>query len=159
MPERPAVRLDRADALVATWFGVGLIRFAPGTWGSLAALPCAAGLHILGGPWLLAGATGLLAVAGIWAGGRTAAAVATGDPGLVVVDEVAGQWLALVPLPLDPWWYLGAFVLFRLLDVAKPWPIGWLDRHLSGGLGIMADDLAAGLAAGAILFVLLLALG
>jgi phosphatidylglycerophosphatase A len=159
MSERPAVPLNRADALIATWFGIGLIRFAPGTWGSLAALPCAAGLQLLGGPWLLAGATGVVTVAGVWAGGRTAAVLAAGDPGLVVVDEVAGQWLALVPLPLDPWWYLAAFVLFRLFDIAKPWPIGWLDRNLSGGLGIMADDLAAGLAAGALLFALLLALG
>ncbi|MDX1424435.1 MAG: phosphatidylglycerophosphatase A [Kiloniellales bacterium] len=150
MSERPAVPLFRADALVATWFGVGLIRGAPGTWGSLAALPCAAGLTLLGGPWLLLATTGLLTLAGVWASGRYAAALASGDPGVVVVDEVAGQWLALVPLPLDIWWYLAAFVLFRLFDVAKPWPIGWLDRKVSGGLGIMADDLAAGLAAGAL---------
>lgn len=159
MSERPAVSLFRVDALVATWFGVGLIRGAPGTWGSLAALPCAAGLTLLGGPWLLLATTGLLTLAGVWASGRYAAALASGDPGVVVVDEVAGQWLALVPLPLDIWWYLAAFALFRLFDVAKPWPIGWLDRTVSGGLGIMADDLAAGLAAGALAYAALLWLG
>jgi len=159
MSERPAVPLFRVDALVATWFGVGLIRGAPGTWGSLAALPCAAGLTLLGGPWLLLATTGLLTLVGVWASGRYAAALASGDPGVVVVDEVAGQWLALVPLPLDIWWYLAAFALFRLFDVAKPWPIGWLDRKVSGGLGIMADDLAAGLAAGALAYTALLWLG
>lgn len=159
MFDRPALPLVRPEALVATWFGVGLIRGAPGTWGSLAALPCAAGLQLLGGPWLLAAATGLVALAGLWASGRYAAALADGDPGAVVVDEVAGQWLALVPLPLDLWWYATAFALFRLFDIAKPWPIGWLDRNLAGGRGIMADDLAAGLLAGALAYVLWLWLG
>jgi phosphatidylglycerophosphatase A len=159
MFERPALPFFRPTTLIATWFGVGLIRRAPGTWGSLAALPCAAGLHLLGGPWLLAGATGLVALAGVWASGRYAAALASGDPGAVVVDEVAGQWLALLPLPLDLWWYAAAFALFRLFDIAKPWPIGWLDRNLHGGRGIMADDLAAGLAAGALAYALLLWLG
>ena len=159
MFERPALPFFRPTTLIATWFGVGLIRRAPGTWGSLAALPCAAGLHLLGGPWLLAGATGLVALAGVWASGRYAAALASGDPGAVVVDEVAGQWLALLPLPLDLWWYAAAFALFRLFDIAKPWPIGWLDKNLHGGRGIMADDLAAGLAAGALAYALLLWLG
>ena len=159
MFERPALPLLHPATLIATWFGADLIRGAPGTWGSLAALPCAAGLHLLGGPWLLAGATGLVALAGVWASGRYAAALASGDPGAVVVDEVAGQWLALLPLPLDLWWYAAAFALFRLFDIAKPWPIGWLDRNLQGGRGIMADDLAAGLVAGALAYALLLWLG
>lgn len=163
MFERPALPFFHPVTLVATWFGAGLIRRAPGTWGSLAALPCAAGLHLLGGPWLLAGATGLVALAGVWASGRYAAALgsggASGDPGAVVVDEVAGQWLALLPLPLDLWWYAAAFALFRLFDIAKPWPIGWLDQNLHGGRGIIADDLAAGLVAGALAYALLLWLG
>jgi phosphatidylglycerophosphatase A len=159
MLERPALPFFHPVTLIATWFGAGLIRGAPGTWGSLAALPCAAGLHLLGGPWLLAGATGLAALAGIWASARYAAALGSGDPGAVVIDEVAGQWLALLPLPLDLWWYAAAFALFRLFDIAKPWPIGWLDRNVHGGLGIMADDLAAGLAAGALAAALWLWLG
>lgn len=163
MFDRPALPFFCPATLIATWFGVGLIRRAPGTWGSLAALPCAAGLYLLSGPWGLAAATGLVTIAGVWAGGRYAAAPLNGgpdgDPGVVVVDEVAGQWLALIPLPLDPWWYALAFALFRLFDIAKPWPIGWLDRNLAGGWGIMADDLAAGLAAGALAFALLSWLG
>ncbi len=62
-------------------------------------------------------------------------------------------------LPLDLWWYAAAFALFRLFDIAKPWPIGWLDQNLHGGGGIMADDLAAGLVAGALAYALLLWLG
>ncbi len=159
MFDKPALPLFHPVTLIATWFGAGLIRGAPGTWGSLAALPCAAGLHLLGGPWLLAGATGLVALAGVWASGRYAEALGGGDPGAVVIDEVAGQWLALLPLPFDLWWYAAAFALFRLFDVLKPWPIGWLDRSFSGGLGIMADDLAAGLAAGALAAALWLWIG
>ncbi|MDX1575085.1 MAG: phosphatidylglycerophosphatase A [Kiloniellales bacterium] len=159
MFERPALPFFHPVTLIATWFGAGLIRPAPGTWGSLAALPCAAGLHFLGGPWLLAGATGLVVLVGVWASERYATAMERGDPGVVVVDEVAGQWLALLPLPLDLWWYAAAFALFRLFDVLKPWPVGWLDRRLHGGVGIMADDLAAGLAAGALAAGLWLWLG
>ena len=163
MFDRPALPFFRPATLIATWFGVGLIRGAPGTWGSLAALPCAAGLQLLAGPWGLAAATGLVTLAGIWASARYAAAPVNGgvdgDPGVVVVDEVAGQWLALVPLPLDPLWYAVAFALFRLFDITKPWPISWLERTLTGGLGIMVDDLAAGLAAGALAFALFRWLG
>lgn len=159
MFDRPALPFFHPATLIATWFGAGLIRGAPGTWGSLAALPCAAGLHLLAGPWGLATATAVVTIAGVWASAHYAAALADGDPGTVVVDEVAGQWLALVPLPLDPLWYAVAFALFRLFDIAKPWPISWLERTLTGGVGIMADDLTAGLAAGALTFALLSWLG
>jgi len=159
MLDRPALPFFGPATLIATWFGVGLLRGAPGTWGSLAALPCAAAIYFLAGPWGLAVATGLVVLAGVWASQRYAAALARGDPGAVVVDEVAGQWLALLPLPLDPVWYALAFALFRLFDIAKPWPIGWIDRKVAGGAGIMADDLAAGLAAGALAFALFSWLG
>jgi len=159
MFDRPALPFFHPATLIATWFGSGLVRFAPGTWGSLAALPCAYLLHLLGGTWLLAAAAGLVFLAGLWASGRYAAALGSGDPGAVVVDEVAGQWLALLPLPTDLWWYAAAFALFRLFDIVKPWPIGWLDRNLSGGLGIMADDLAAGLLAGLVAYGLMLWIG
>ena len=72
--------------------------------------------------------------------------------GRIVIDEVAGQWLALIPLPLDPGLYLLAFLAFRLFDILKPWPVGWADRRLPGAFGIMADDLLAGLYAGGLVF-------
>ena len=74
------------------------------------------------------------------------------DPGAVVVDEVVGQWLTLLPIAYDLWLYPVGFVLFRIFDVVKPWPIGWIDREVKGGFGIMADDVVAGLYAAALCY-------
>ena len=145
MFRRPALPFFHPATLIATWFGSGLARFAPGTWGSLAALPCAAGLVWLGGPWMLLTATAAVFAAGLWAGARYAAASGGGDPGAVVVDEVAGQWLALFPVAPDLRLYPIAFLAFRVFDIAKIWPANWMDRKLKGGFGIMADDVVAGL--------------
>ena len=147
---RPALPFFHPATLLATWFGSGLVRVAPGTCGSLAALPFAAGLAFVGGPWLLGLATAAAFAAGLWASTRYAGAAGQSDPGAVVIDEVAGLWLALVLLPLEPGPYLLAFLAFRLFDITKPWPIGWVERSLPGAWGIMADDLVAGLIAGAL---------
>jgi phosphatidylglycerophosphatase A len=139
---------------IATVFGIGHIRPAPGTWGSLAALPLALALMWLGGPWLLVAATLAAVVAGFVAvqGDIT---VGDPDPSHVVIDEVAGQWVALFPVAfgavaagasyaaLWPGW-VAAFVLFRLFDIWKPGPVGWADRQ-QGASGVMMDDLIAGL--------------
>ena len=136
--------------LVATGLGVGLLPKAPGTWASLGALPCG---------WLIErrfGMSGLIVAAvvvfgvGWWASARIARASGIGDPGFVVVDEIAAQLLALAIAPLDWRFYLLAFLLFRLFDIWKPFPIGWLDRTVKGGFGIMLDDI------GAAIYVLLL---
>ncbi len=149
---RPPLPFFHPATLLATWFGSGLLRVAPGTCGSLAALPFAAAFVLLGGPWLLALATAAAFALGLWASARYVVAGGQPDPGAVVIDEVAGQWLALIPLPLDPGLYLLAFLAFRLFDIVKPWPVGWADRSLSGGFGIMADDILAGIYAGAVAF-------
>ncbi len=81
--------------------------------------------------------------AGWWAAATVAAASGLEDPGAIVVDEVAAQWLVLLAAPLDPFVWALAFVLFRVFDIWKPWPVGWADRHIHGGLGIMLDDLLA----------------
>ena len=141
---------------IATVFGVGHLRPASGTWGSLVALPMAFALLWLGGPWLLLGAT-----VGVTALGFVAARaeITTGDPdpGHVVIDEVAGQWVALLPVgfgaaqagvgygALWPGW-VAAFVLFRLFDIWKPGPVGWADRQ-QGASGVMMDDIIAGVMA------------
>ncbi len=145
---RPALPYSHPVTLIATWFGSGLVRPAPGTWGSLAALPFAFGLAWLGGPWLLLLAAAGAFALGIWAAQGYAQASSENDPAEVVIDEVAGQWLSLVPIALDPLLYPLGFLAFRLFDIAKPWPVGWLDRKVKGGLGIMADDMAAGIYAG-----------
>lgn len=127
----------------------------PGTWASLAALPCAWAVCELSGGVGLAIATGVVFALGCWAAAKLPVASATKDPGWIVIDEVAGQWLALLPAPIDPSSYLLAFLLFRIFDIWKPWPVRWADRRVPSGLGIMLDDvLAAGYAA-AVLSVLL----
>ncbi len=139
-------------SLLATWFGSGLLPKAPGTWGSLAALPCAIAIAALAGPWGLLAAVLAVTVAGLWAADVYAARSGESDPGEVVIDEVAGQWLALVPAALDPRLYAVAFLAFRFFDIVKIWPANWLDRNLKGGWGIMLDDLAAGVYAGALTY-------
>jgi len=133
--------------VIATWFGVGLIPFAPGTWGSLAALPIAWMIRVQSGALGLAIAIAIVFAVGCWAAGAVAKTSGVQDPGSVVVDEVAGQWLVLLAAPFDPLaWGLG-FLLFRLFDIWKPWPVGSADRKVKGGFGIMLDDiLAAGYA-------------
>ena len=131
---------------VASFAGAGLLPRAPGSWGSAAALLPGAALLWLGPLALLGGVLGVAAI-GLWA---IRAAGATDDPGWVVIDEVAGQWIALLALPHPSWLgTLAAFAAFRLFDVAKVGPVGWAER-LPGALGVMADDVVAGLLAAAL---------
>jgi phosphatidylglycerophosphatase A len=141
--------------LLATWFGAGLLPIAPGSWGSLAALPFAWAIRDRAGPAGLAAAAALMFVAGWWASAAVVRASGRKDPGAVVVDEVAAQWLVLVPAPLDPFAYGLGFVLFRIADIVKPWPASWADREVPGGLGIMLDDALAALYALLVLMILL----
>ena len=140
--------------LLATVCGVGYLRPAPGTWGSLAALPLTWALHQIGGfPLVLIGLIAVTA-AGFWASQQMIAQTDNGDPSEVVIDEVAGQMLALLALSYPAWsmgiditalWpgWIAAFVLFRLFDIWKPGPVGWADR-MGGAAGVMLDDLIAG---------------
>jgi phosphatidylglycerophosphatase A len=134
--------------LLATWFGSGLLPFFPGTWGSLAALPFAWAVHVTFGWTGLIVAVLILFVIGIWASNSYLAVLGGDDPGPVVIDEVVGQWLTLVPAAYlapapDLIIYGVAFVLFRVADIFKPWPASWADRTVHGGLGIMLDDIFA----------------
>ncbi|MBV1885998.1 MAG: phosphatidylglycerophosphatase A [Parvibaculaceae bacterium] len=143
--------------LMATWFGAGLLPKAPGTWGSLAALPFAYGMLMLfPSPYVLFLAAGILFFPGCWASAAYASSTGNPDPGAVVVDEVVGQWMVLAVAPFSPIGWLLAFVLFRLFDVVKPWPISLADRHIKGGFGIMFDDVIAA-AFGMVIMVTLVA--
>ncbi len=133
------------SSLLATWFGSGLLPGAPGTWGSLAALPLGLVILWLGGPIALTLAAALIFALGLWASAVYQSGLDRKDPGEIVIDEVAGQWLALVPCALDPLGVVLAFVFFRLFDILKPWPANWADRSLTGAPGIMLDDIFAGL--------------
>jgi phosphatidylglycerophosphatase A len=145
---------------IACGLGSGLAPVAQGTFGSLAAiLPWLALRHLGVAPYVL---VLVLAFAlGVWACGVAGRALGVDDHRSLVWDEFVGQWLALAPLILvpAPWWMIAAgFALFRLFDVWKPWPIGWLDRHLKGGLGVMVDDVVAGAYAAIVLAAIAAAL-
>jgi phosphatidylglycerophosphatase A len=142
--------------LLATAGGLGLLRPAPGTWGTAGAVAPVAAWVALTGIWpTLALALGTVAAVAVaaWAVPRTCRMTGLADPPEVVIDEVAGTWLALALVPpavaaADPWAAcVLAAGLFRLLDITKPWPLARLE-HLPGWIGVMADDLAAGACAG-----------
>jgi phosphatidylglycerophosphatase A len=139
---------------LATCFGIGWIPLAPGTIASAAALPFGWLLVVLGWKTLLMGAIAATAL-GVWACGVHARKVGIYDPSECVLDEVAGQWFTLVPIAFmgrgGDWRPYGmAFLLFRLFDILKPWPISAAER-LPGGWGVMMDDVLAGLAASIVL--------
>ena len=143
---RPAVTpVDRLAAALATWFGIGLIRPAPGTWGSLAGLLLAWPVLEFGDNRWLAGAVVIAVAVGIWAAGRHEATMGHPDPARVVIDEVAGIWITLLPACATWDHFVVGFVAFRVIDILKPWPCSWADRRLKGGFGIMADDVMAGI--------------
>lgn len=138
--------MNRLALAVATWFGCGYFPWGPGTLGSLVAVLIAALLNAYTGlgRGSLALLLTLLLFPAIWAASRTARLVGRHDPGLVVVDEVLGQWVTLLGSPIRNWKvFLAAFLLFRLFDIWKPWPVRNFER-LPEGTGIVADDLAAG---------------
>jgi phosphatidylglycerophosphatase A len=145
------------NRLIVTFFGAGLLRPLAGTWGSLAALPVAWVIARYLGPWALVAGIVVVTVVGWYAVRAELPKMDDGDHGEFVIDEVAGQWIALLPvvfgaahagadlLALWPGW-VAAFVLFRLFDTTKLGPIGWADR-MHGHTGVMLDDLIAGVAA------------
>jgi phosphatidylglycerophosphatase A len=135
--------LDLVAQAIATAFGSGYSPLAPGTAGSLVGLVLFWPLARLSWPWQL-GLCALVFAIGVPAASRVARLAGEKDPGIVVVDEVVGQWVTLAGLPLTPLTVLFGFLLFRAMDVVKPWPARDLER-LPGGWGILADDVAAGI--------------
>jgi phosphatidylglycerophosphatase A len=146
--------LDYGALAIATW-GVGYLPLMPGTFGSLVGV----GVFLLLKFWVVqVVAIVLITWVGIWAATRTERVLALKDPGIVVVDEVAGQMIALVPVSLFGlgWvWIIVSFILFRLFDIFKPYPARRCES-LRGGLGIVADDLVAGLYAALLVLVIVL---
>jgi phosphatidylglycerophosphatase A len=138
---RPGALSSVALAL-ATGFGSGYSPVVPGTAGSLVGLLLFLPAHALPPAGLLA-AMAVLVVAGVAAAGHVARMTGLEDPGIVVIDEVAGMWVSLLFLPLTPVTAVAAFVIFRIFDVVKPFPARRLE-DLPGGYGIMCDDLMAG---------------
>lgn len=139
---------------ISVFFGAGLIKPAPGTWGSLAALPVFLLVHLFSGFIGVVLATIAVTTIGVWAIEKETRGKDNHDPSEIVIDEVAGMWIALFPvsygasmmgipiLALYPGWIV-AFAAFRLFDITKPGPVGWADRR-DDALGVMLDDLIAG---------------
>ncbi|HQR60031.1 MAG TPA: phosphatidylglycerophosphatase A [Methylophilaceae bacterium] len=128
--------------LLAMGFGSGLASKAPGTFGSLAAIP----LFLLFPAWPLAWMLALLALLfllGVWCCGVTGRALGVSDHGGIVWDEMVAMWLILALVPRTLFWFAAAFALFRLFDIWKPFPIRQFDARLKGGFGVMFDDLLA----------------
>lgn len=145
--------MDRLFLFIATAAGSGYLPKAPGTWASALTALCwllaASFTPLHTAPYLLfVGAVFFIGVAGAGAAEKL---LDRPDPGLVVIDEVAGQLIALCAAPAHPLAALAGFILFRIFDIFKPFPVSWLDQHIHGGLGIMLDDVAAGLYALAVL--------
>jgi len=137
---------------LAFGFGTGLAPFAPGTFGSLPGI-LLFWLTMDFGLYVQLGVAAVITLAGIWICGESARRIGVHDHGGIVWDEIAGMYLTLMVAPFSVFGWILAFVLFRIMDIVKPWPIRDLDHRLRGGVGIMLDDLAAALYA-AILLVL-----
>ena len=136
--------MDRLLMFISTGAGSGYLPIAPGTWGS------AVGVLL----WLLVSrletalylsVIAALFVIGVFSAGAVEKIVDRPDPGIVVIDEIVGQLIALSLAPAHPAALFAGFCLFRFFDILKPFPIDWIDSHLHGGLGIMLDDVVAGL--------------
>ena len=144
----------RPVQFLAFGFGSGLSPWAPGTAGTIVAVP----LYWLIADWGLLWYSAVVLVAalvGIWICGAASRELKVHDHPGIVWDEFVGYWITLWAVPVDWVWMLAGFVVFRILDIAKPWPIGYLDKKVGGGFGIMIDDVLAGVMACAILHLAL----
>lgn len=133
---------------IALGFGAGLAPNAPGTFGTVLAIPIYLACDLIGGNYLVAGMVTVLFVLGIWASAKTSKALGVSDHGSIVIDEIAAFLLVMAFVPSGPsthLWMVTAFVAFRVFDITKPWPIGVADRSIKGGFGVMFDDLLAAL--------------
>ena len=145
--QRPALKkvaLGSPSGFLAFGFGAGLSPFAPGTMGTLVAVPFTFVLKSLGPTpfWIM---LTLLFLFGIGLCSHVSRKLGVHDHGGIVWDEMVGYWLAVAFVPLQWQWLLAAFLLFRFFDILKPWPIRQIDKKISGGFGIMIDDVVAGL--------------
>jgi phosphatidylglycerophosphatase A len=145
--------MRRPAHLLAFGFGSGLLPKAPGTFGTLVAIPIYLLLHPLS--LLLYGFILLLAlIGGVWICQRTSDDLGVHDHGGIVWDEIVGYLVGMAFAPSGWSWILIGFVFFRLFDILKPWPIRWIDHRVEGGLGIMLDDVLAGLYTAAVIYLL-----
>jgi len=135
---------------LAFGFGSGAMPFAPGTFGTLAALPIYL-LMVPLGLWAYLAVVVVMTLLGVWLCHVTSRDLGVHDHGGIVWDEIVGYLITMIAAPPGWQWIVAGFVLFRFFDIIKPWPIGWVDRRVHGGLGIMLDDVLAAVLAWAVL--------
>lgn len=149
MSDNSKFKLSDPVHLLALGFGSGLLKPAPGTWGTLSAIPIYWGLAVYlelsFSMYLLV--TALAFVVGVYLCGKTASDVGEHDHGAIVWDEIVGYLITMIALSPTTINIVAGFILFRFFDILKPWPIRAIDRKVHGGLGIMLDDVLAGIAA------------
>ena len=157
-------RIKRNQAPASIWknpvhflafgLGTGASPYAPGTVGTLLGIPL---VYLLSHwpLWVYLAVSAALIVIGVWVCDRTSRDIGVHDHGGIVIDEVAGYLVTMIAVPVNLWTLIAAFFIFRLFDIVKPWPIGWLDRKVKGGLGIMIDDLLAGLYSLGVMWVMI----
>jgi phosphatidylglycerophosphatase A len=131
---------------LASWFGLGFLPKAPGTWGTLGALPLWWAMADLTWAQYLTVTLTFISVS-IWVSHEAEMIFGEHDVSHIVIDEVAGLLVAAFLVPFAWPEVMATFLLFRLFDITKPWPIRWLDRHIGGGVGVVVDDVVAGAAA------------
>jgi phosphatidylglycerophosphatase A len=141
---------DKAALFLATGCYCGHLPYAPGTFGTLLALPACYGISRLDPLWALAAVAGFIPAA-VWIAGRAEALLERKDAPAIVIDEVAGLMVALAGLPFTPPFAAGGFVFFRLFDILKPFPARRIEAGLPGGFGVVLDDVVAGLYANLVL--------
>jgi phosphatidylglycerophosphatase A len=152
-PSVNRIALSTPSGLLAFGFGSGLSPIAPGTMGTIVAIPFVFVLKNLSFLWFWVFLVAAFLV-GVWLCGRVSSRLGVHDHGGIVWDEIVGYWLTVAFVPLQWWWLLAAFLLFRFFDIFKPWPIRQLDKNISGGFGIMIDDVLAALYSMAVLALL-----
>jgi phosphatidylglycerophosphatase A len=144
-PLPPGMPFMHPAALISTWCGAGLLRPAPGTIGSLAAIPLGYVIAMIFGTTGLIAAAALLLVIGTMAADRYGKKSGTVDDQSIVVDEVVGIWIAALPAADNIYLWLAAFLLFRFFDIWKPWPASYFDKRSGSGFDVMMDDVVAGI--------------
>ncbi len=137
--------LKKPHILLATWFGSGLLKPAPGTWGSAASIPVGIVIYAIGGPLLLTIATLAIFIIGLYCVNKFQKETGTQDLSQIVIDETAGQWLVLIVSGPNLSMVLLAFLLFRFFDITKVFPAKWVENRYKNAWGVMGDDIIAGL--------------
>jgi len=139
----PVSYLKNPIHFLALGFGSGLMPKAPGTFGTLAAIPVFLLLSQFD-LWLFISLTVVISIAGIYICSYTSKALGVHDHSGIVIDEIAGYLITMIAVPAEWMWVLAGFILFRVFYIFKPWPISWIDKNMHGGFGIMFDDVVAG---------------